>query len=134
MTKGGLNTHVFGQSVYNWIALPAAVGEMIELPIMPVKDLKEALVFISATFDFSVTEDHYYACFTRSMAGGHIPFHYLFLVGGMASSKGGCNSANLWLPIPEAGVPRVVYVQKMSGSALAAGEGLRSGATVLALR
>jgi hypothetical protein len=43
MSKPGLNTHVFGQSVYNWIALPSETGQTVELPIPPVKDMKEAL-------------------------------------------------------------------------------------------
>ena len=134
MAKPGLNTHVFGQSIYNWIPLPAETGQTIELPIMPVKDMKEALVFVSATFGDVVTEDHYFACYTRAIEGGPIPFHHLFLVGGIAGEGGGCNSDSFWLRMPEEGLPRVVYIQKMSGGTLPQGVGFRSGATVLTMR
>lgn len=134
MAKAGLNTHVFGQSVYNWLPLPSETGKMIELPIPPVEGMKEALVFISATFNDVVSEDHYYACYTRAMEGGLIPFHYLFLVGAIAKSEGGCNSDSFWLPMPDEGSPRVVYIQKMCGGPLPASAGFRSGATVLTMR
>jgi hypothetical protein len=134
MSKSGLNTHVFGQSIYNWIPLPAETGQMIELPIPPVSNMKEVLVFISATFGDLAAGDHYYAVFTRSLEGGHTQFHYLFLVGSGGAKGTGCNSENFWVPMPEKGQPRVVYVQKMSGGPLPAGSDFRSGATVLTMR
>jgi hypothetical protein len=117
MSKPGLNTHVFGQSVYNWLPLPAEMGQTIEIPIPPVKGIKEVLVFISATIE-----------------GGPIPFHTLFLVGSGGDTSSGCNSENLWLNMPEEGLPRVVYVQKMSGAPLPASAHFRSGVTVLTMR
>ena len=134
MSKVGLNTHVFEQSMFNWIPLPTSVGDVIELPIPPVKDMKEILVFINATFDASVTENHYYGCFTRALEGSPIPFHCVFLVGGIANQGGGCNSDNFWLRTPDEGLPRVVYIQKLSGPSLPSGKGLVSGATVLSMR
>jgi hypothetical protein len=36
--------------------------------------------------------------------------------------------------MPDEGLPRVVYVQKMSGASLPAGANFRSGVTVLTMR
>jgi hypothetical protein len=134
MSKPGLNTHVFGQSVYNWLPLPAETGQTIEIPIPPVKGMKDVLVFISATFDAIGEGDHFYAIYTKAIEGGPIPFHNLFLVGSVDGKGTGCNSENLWLNMPEEGLPRVVYVQKMSGAPLPASERFRSGVTVLTMR
>lgn len=132
MARIGLNTHVFGQSMFNWLPLPVETGQSIEVPIPPVKGLQEVLVFVSATFGSNVEGEHYYAIYTAALEGGPIPYHYLFLVGG--TGKGGCNSDNLWLRIPDEGLPRVVHVQKMSGGPLPAGPDFRSGVAVLNLR
>ncbi|MGL4634808.1 MAG: hypothetical protein ACRCWF_02405 [Beijerinckiaceae bacterium] len=134
MSKPGLNTHVFGQSVYNWIPLPAETGQTVEIPIPPVKGMKDVLVFISATFENIGAGDHFYAVYTKAIEGGPIPFHNLFLVGSASGNGTGCNSENLWLNMPEEGLPRVVYVQKMSGAPLAASANFRSGVTVLTMR
>jgi hypothetical protein len=134
MSKPGLNTHVFGQSIYNWLPLPSEAGQTIEIPIPPVKNMKELLVYISAAFDSIGEGDHHYAVYTKSLDGGPIPFHYLFLVGAGGAKSSGCNSENFWLRMPEEGLARVVYVQKMSGGALPASEKFRSGATVLTMR
>jgi hypothetical protein len=131
MSKPGLNTHVFGQSIYNWLPLPAETGQTVELPIPPVKDMKEVLVFISASHSGKGKDEHYYAIYTRAIDGGPIPFHYLFLVDGKSASS---NSENLWLRMPDEGLPRVVYIQKMSGEPLPASDSFRSGATVLTMR
>lgn len=134
MTKPGLNTHVFGQSIYNWLPLPAETGQTVELPIPPVKSMSEVLVYVSASFSDIGDGDHHYALYTRSATGSPILFHYLFLVGSTVANGAGCNSGNYWLRMPDDGVPRVVYVQKMSGTPLPAGANFRSGATVLAVR
>jgi hypothetical protein len=134
MSKPGLNTHVFGQSVYNWLALPTETGQTIELPIPPVKDMKEVLVYVSATFAGLANGDHHYAVYTRAIEGGPIPFHYLFLVGSANADGSGCNSQSLWLRMPDDGLPRVVHIQKMSGGPLPASPQFRSGATVLTMR
>jgi hypothetical protein len=134
MAKPGLNTHVFGQSIYNWLPLPAEVGQTMEIPIPPVKDMKEVLVYISAAFEGIGEGNHHYAVYTRSIEGGPIPYHYLFLVGSVSAHASGCNSENLWLRMPEESLPRVVFVQKMSGGPLPQGANLRSGATVLTMR
>jgi hypothetical protein len=134
MSKPGLNTYVFGQSVYNWLNLPAETGQTVELPIPPVKDTKEVLVYVSATFAGLADGDHHYAIYTRALEGGPIPFHYLFLVGSASSDGSGCNSQSLWLPMPDEGLPRVVYIQKMSGGALPVSAQFRSGAAVLTMR
>jgi hypothetical protein len=134
MSKPGLNTHVFGQSVYNWLPLPAEMGQTVEIPIPPVKGMRDVLVFISATFENIGSGDHFYAVYTKSIEGGPIPFHTLFLVGAIGDQSSGCNSENIWLNMSEEGLPRVVYVQKMSGGPLPASAQFRSGATVLAMR
>lgn len=134
MAKPGLNTHVFGQSIYNWLTLPAVTGETVEVPIPPVKDMKEVLVYVSATFHGIGEGQHHYALYTRTLEGGPIPFHYLFLVGSNGGECSGCNSENLWLRMPDEGLPRVVYVQKMSGPPLAPSQNFVSGATVLTMR
>jgi hypothetical protein len=134
MSNPGLNTHVFGQSIYNWLPFPTETGQTIELPIPPVKNMKEVLVFVSAAFENIGEGDHYYAIYTRAIDGGPIPYHYLFRVSSTNGKGAGCNSENLWLQMPEDGLPRVVYVQKMSGAPLPAGADFRSGATVLTMR
>jgi hypothetical protein len=134
MSKPGLNTHVFGQSVYNWLPLPAEVGQTVELPIPPIKDMSEVLVYISASFHGIGDGDHHFAIYTKAATGSPIPFHNLFLVGATGGTGSGCNSGNHWLRMPDEGLPRVVYVQKMSGGPLPAGANFRSGATVLAVR
>ena len=134
MSKPGLNTHVFGQAIYNWLSLPAETGQTIEVPIPPIKGMKEVLVFATATFEAIGEGDHHYALYTRAIEGGPIPFHYLFTVGAVTANSSGCNSANLWLRMPEEGVPRVVFVQKMSGPPLPSASNFRSGVTVLTMR
>ena len=134
MSKPGLNTHVFGQSIYNWLPLPAETGQAIELPIPPVKNMSEVLVYISASFGGIGDGDHHYALYTRAASGSPIPFHCLFLVGSTTAAGSGCNSGNYWLRMPDEGLARVVYVQKMSGGPLPAGANFRSGATVLTVR
>jgi hypothetical protein len=134
MSKPGLNTHVFGQSIYNWLPLPAETGQTVEVPIPPVKNMREVLVYVSASFDGIGEGDHHFALYTRAIEGGPIPFHYLFTVGSRAATSSGCNSANLWLRMPDDGVPRVVFVQKMSGAPLPAGANFSSGVTVLTMR
>lgn len=134
VTKPLLNTHVFGQSVFNWIPLPAEVGETIEVPIPPVDGLSEVLVFLSAVASGPAVGEHYYAAYTRTLDGGPVAYHYLFLAGGNADKGSAVNSENVWLKIPEKGLPRMVYIQKMSGAPLKASANFKSGATVLALR
>jgi hypothetical protein len=134
MSKPGLNTHVFEQSIYNWLPLPAEAGQTVELPIPPVKNMSEVLVYVSATFSGLADGDHHYAFYTRAATGSPIPFHNLFLVGSTSANGSGCNSANFWLRMPDDGVARVVYVQKMSGGPLPASANFRSGATVLTVR
>jgi hypothetical protein len=134
MSKPGLNTHVFGQSIYNWLPLPSETGQTIEIPIPPVKGMREVLVFVSATFGKIGAGDHFYAVYTKAIEGGPIPFHKLFLVGAASDDATGCNSDSFWLNMPDDGLPRVVYVQKMSGAALPASPDFRSGVTVLTMR
>ena len=128
-----LNPHVFGQSVFNWTPFPEQVGEMVEVPIPPVSGLSEVLVFLTAQSSGEAKGEHYFAAFTRSIDGGPVDFHYLFLAGGNATGGSTINSENVWLTIPKKG-PRVIYVQKMSGEPLKSGSDFKTGIAVLALR
>lgn len=134
MAKPGLNTHVFGQSVYNWIPLPAETGETIEIPIPPMQGMTEVLVFISAHFENIGAGEHYYAVYTKALEGGYISFHNLFSVCSAGEKSSGCNSENLWLPVPDEGVDRVVYIQKMMGDKLEQSDNFYAKANVLTLR
>jgi hypothetical protein len=133
MSKRGLNTHVFGQNIYNWLPLPAETGQMIEIPIPPVSGMSEVLVYVSASFDGIGEGDHHYAVYTRSN-DVPVPFHYLFGVCSASKTASGCNSDNFWVRMPDEGLPRVVIIQKMSGAPLPAGPNFRSGAVFLNLR
>ena len=129
-----LSPYVFGQSIFNWLPLPAEVGQAVELPIPPVEGFSEALVFVSATSSGVAQGPHYYAVFTRALDGGPVPHHYLFMAG--CNVKGGStiNSDNFWVRIPDKGLPRVVYVQKMAGELLSASENFKSGIAFLSFR
>jgi hypothetical protein len=129
-----LNPHVFGQSMFNWLPFPAEVGEVTEVPIPPVEGLSEVLVFLTAMASGEPKGEHYYAIFTRSLDGSPVPFHYLFLAGGNVAGGGTINSDNFWLPMPGKGLPRIVYVQKMSGPMLKPSESFKTGIALLALR
>ena len=132
--KPWLNPHVFGQSIFNWLPLPAEVGQTVEIPIPPVPDFTETLVYISAVSSGSAQGPHHYAVFTRALDGGPVPYHYLFLAGGNLEGTATVNSDNFWLRIPDKGLPRVVYVQKMLGTALPPSDQFKTGIAVLSLR
>ena len=129
-----LNTHVFGQSKFNWLPLPAEVGKTIEIPIPPVEGLTEVLVFVSATSNGPATGPQYFAVFCCAIDGGPVPYHYLFLAGGNAEGGSATNSDNFWLRLPDKGLPRVVHIQKMYGDPLPASDAFTSGVALLALR
>ena len=133
-TKPLLSPYVFGQSIFNWVPLPPEVGQTVEIPIPPVDDLSEALIFVSAISTRTAPGTHYYAIFTRALEGGPVPYHYLFLAGGNTEGTTATNSDNFWLRIPDKGLPRVVYVQKMSGTSLPSSDDFKSGITILSLR
>ncbi len=134
MSKPLLSPYVFGQSIFNWIPLPSEVGQTVEIPIPPVDGYTEALVFVSAISSGEAQGPHYYAVFTRALEGGPVPFHYLFLAGGNSKDTTATNSDNFWLRLPEKGLPRTAYVQKMSGPPLPASDSFKSGIAILSLR
>lgn len=133
-TKPLLSPYVFGQSIFNWLPLPSEVGQTVEVPIPPVDDLSEALIFVSAISARTAQGPHYYAIFTRALEGGPVPYHYLFLAGGNADGTTATNSDNFWLRIPDKGLPRVVYIQKMFGGLLPPSDDFKSGIAILSLR
>jgi hypothetical protein len=134
MSKPLLSPYVFGQSIFNWIPLPSEVGQTVDIPIPPVDGYTEVLVFVSAISVGETHGPHYYAVFTRALEGGPVPFHYLFLAGGNSQGTTATNSDNFWLKLPEKGLPRMAYVQKMSGSPLPSSETFKTGIAVLSLR
>jgi hypothetical protein len=134
MSKPLLSPYVFGQSIFNWIALPSEVGETVEIPLPPVDGYSEVLIFVSAISSGEAQDPHYYAVFTRALEGGPVPFHYLFLAGGNAQDTTATNSDNFWLKVPDKGLPRVAYVQKMSGAALPPSDNFKTGIAFLSLR
>ncbi len=134
MSKPLLSPYVFGQSIFNWISLPSEVGQTVEIPIPPVDGYTEALVFISAMSSGEAQDRHYYAVFTRALEGGPVPFHYLFLAGGNTKDTAATNSDNFWLKLPDKGLPRMAYVQKMFGAPLPPSDSFKTGIAVLSLR
>lgn len=134
MSKPLLSPYVFGQSIFNWVSLPSEVGETVEIPLPPVDGYTEALFFVSAISSGEAQGPHYYAVFTRALEGGPVPFHYLFLAGGNAKDTTATNSDNFWLKVPDKGLPRVAYVQKMFGASLPPSDTFKTGIAFLSMR